>query len=153
MSDSCVIGENSKVTLHYALAMEDGTVIDSTFEGTPISFTMGDGTMIEGLEAVLMGLKTDDSQSVSIPPQEGFGFPDAEAIQVMPLDEFPADMAPQAGQIIAFNMPNGEEIPGTVLDVTAANVKIDFNHPLAGHEVICTVRVVAMENTAPENSD
>lgn len=150
MSPESGIADGCKVTLHYALAMEDGSVIDSTFDGAPITFTMGDGTMISGLESALMGLKNDDSQSVSIPPQVGFGYPDPEAIQTMPLDEFPKDMAPEPGQIIAFNMPNGEEIPGTVLNVTDANVEVDFNHPLAGHEVIFTVKVVNVETPEAE---
>ena len=150
MTSELSISEHSKVTLHYALAMEDGSVIDSTFDGAPITFTMGDGSMIQGLETVLLGLKVDDSQSVSIPPQVGFGYPDPDAIQMMPLDEFPKDMAPEVGQIIAFNMPNGDEIPGTVLELTDANVKVDFNHPLAGHEVIITVRVIAIENPDQE---
>lgn len=145
MSEDEGITPGSKVKMHYALAVEDGSVIDSSFDGAPIDFTVGDGTMIEGLEMALMGLQAGDDQSVSIPPQVGFGQPDAEAIQTMALDEFPKDMAPEAGQIIAFNMPNGDEVPGTVLAVTDANVEVDFNHPLAGHEVIFTVKVLEVE--------
>lgn len=141
MTDSG-IGPGSKVTMHYSLAIEDGTVVDSTFDAAPITFTMGDGTMIEGLEFALVGLEKGDDQSVSIPPNVGFGYPEDEAIQTMALDEFPPDMAPEPGQIIAFNMPNGEEIPGTILKVENGAVEVDFNHPLAGREVIFTVKIV-----------
>ncbi len=68
--------------------------------------------------------------------------PEDEAIQTMALDEFPPDMAPEPGQIIAFNMPNGEEIPGTILKVENGTVEVDFNHPLAGREVIFTAKIV-----------
>lgn len=145
MTDSEGIGQGSVVTLHYSLAMEDGSILDSTFEAAPITFTMGDGTMIEGLEAALYGMQVGDEQTVSIPPQVGFGFPDPEAVQIMPLDEFPADMTPEPGFILAFNMPNGEEIPGTILKVEDGSVHVDFNHPLAGHEVIFTAKIIDIE--------
>ncbi|MDX1343301.1 MAG: FKBP-type peptidyl-prolyl cis-trans isomerase, partial [Reinekea sp.] len=44
------IHENSKVTLHFALRLEDGQVVDSTFEKTPAVLTIGDGNLPEGFE-------------------------------------------------------------------------------------------------------
>lgn len=147
------ISTGSTVTLHYSLAIEDGTVVDSSFEGAPITFTIGDGTMIEGLEIALVGMEKGEDQSISIPPNIGFGYPEQEAVQTMALDEFPADMAPEVGQIIAFNMPNGEEIPGTILKVDGGAVEVDFNHPLAGHEVIFTAKVIDVVNPADEDEE
>ena len=35
----------TKVTLHFALILEDGDVIDSNFETAPAIFTVGDGNL------------------------------------------------------------------------------------------------------------
>ena len=48
--------------------------------------------------------------------------------------------------------PNGPAAAKPV-EVTDANVKVDFNHPLAGHEVIFTVRVVSVEDGSPDGTD
>jgi FKBP-type peptidyl-prolyl cis-trans isomerase SlpA len=55
-------------------------------------------------------------------------------------------MRPEPGQIIGFTDENGEELPGAVLEVAAEQVKVDFNHPLAGREIIFDVHILAVEN-------
>jgi len=141
------IQPGSQVSLLFNLSLADGTLIDGTEEGKPMTFTLGDGTMIEGLEFALLDLKPGDKQTLSIPPETGFGFPDPKAIQWMPLTDFPADLKPEAGQIMNFTLPNGEEIPGAILELEKKRVKVDFNHPLAGLEVIFAVEILEVENS------
>lgn len=50
------IHENSKVTLHFALRLEDGQEVDSTFEKAPAVLSIGDGNLPEGFEKHLLGL-------------------------------------------------------------------------------------------------
>lgn len=140
------IQPNSRVSLFFNLSLADGTLVDGTEEGEPMTFTLGDGTMIEGLELALMGLKSGDKQTLSIPPETGFGFSDPHAIQWMPLSDFPPAIKPEAGQIINFTLPNGEEIPGAILECEKKRVKVDFNHPLAGLEVVFTVEILDVKN-------
>ncbi|HAD08273.1 MAG TPA: peptidylprolyl isomerase, partial [Porticoccaceae bacterium] len=40
------INSSSRVTMHFSLALGDGTLVDSNFEGQPASFTMGDGSLL-----------------------------------------------------------------------------------------------------------
>ena len=51
------IGAGSTVTLHLSLTLEDGSVAESTFDGEPHTFTMGDGSLLPGLELALYGLR------------------------------------------------------------------------------------------------
>jgi len=94
------IQAGSHVSLLFNLSLADGTLVDGTEEDKPMAFTLGDGTMIEGLELALLGLNAGDKQTLSIPPETGFGFPDPQAIQWMPLTDFPKELKPKAGQII-----------------------------------------------------
>lgn len=139
------IQPGSHVRLYFNLALADGTLVDGTEEGEPMEFTLGDGAMIEGLELALLGLKSGDKQSLSIPPETGFGFPDPAAVQWMPLADFPAELKPQAGQIMNFTLPNGEEVPGAILELQGKRVKVDFNHPLAGLEVVFAVEILEVQ--------
>ncbi len=142
--EALTIGPGCEVTLHFTLTLADGTVADSSREGEPLTFTMGDGSLIEGLELALYGLKAGDRQVVTLDPREAFGFPDPDNVHRLPRSEFPADMAPEEGQIVAFSTPSGEEIPGAIMEVNENEVTVDFNHPLAGHEIVFDVEILAI---------
>ena len=69
------IGQNSTVSLHFALKFDNGDVVDSNFEKDPATFTVGDGSLLPGFERALFGLKAGDKRSFQIPPEQGFGIP------------------------------------------------------------------------------
>ena len=143
--EALTIGPGSEVLMHFSLSLADGTVADSTREGEPLRFVMGDGTLIEGLELVLYGLKKGDRQCLSIEPRDAFGFPDEDNIHTLPRSEFPADMQVEVGMIIGFSTPSGEEVPGAIQEIKDDEIVVDFNHPLAGHEVIFDVEILEVK--------
>lgn len=144
-NDEQLIEPGSEVVMHFTLTLKDGTVADTSREGDPLRFTMGDGSLIKGLELALYGLKEGDMQVLGIDPQNAFGFPDESNIHDMPRSDFPADMELEAGLIIEFSTPSGEAVPGAILEVGDTTVKVDFNHPLAGHEITFDVEIISID--------
>lgn len=144
--DKKVIGPGSRVTMHFSLALEDGTEVDSTF-GTdePLTFTMGDGTLIPGLEYAVIGLKAGDRQSINIGPDVAFGYRDESAIQTMKRNSFSDDIELEPGVVIEFEAPSGLKVPGTVLEIDEDSVRVDFSHPLAGRSVIFNVEILVVQ--------
>jgi len=136
------IGAGSTVTLHLLLALEDGRVAESSFDGEPHTFTMGDGTLLPGLEMALYGLRPGDTQQLVLHPAQAFGLRDPARIHVMPRTSFTDDISLEPGLIIGFTDTAGVEMPGTVLSVTDAAVEVDFNHPLAGHAITFDVEII-----------
>ena len=130
------------VTLHLSLALEDGTVMESTFEDEPLTFTMGDGTLVEGLELGLYGLKAGDKQRLVLDPEQAFGLHDAARRHTMARSAFPDDQVLEPGLIMGFDTPAGEELSGTILSVDGDSVAVDFNHPLAGRVVVFEVEIL-----------
>jgi FKBP-type peptidyl-prolyl cis-trans isomerase SlpA len=47
--------------------------------------------------------------------------------------------------MISFDAVEGE-LPGVVTEVYAETVKIDFNHPLSGNDIIFDVSILSVEN-------
>jgi len=146
LTNASKIAQGSRVSLRYALYLEDGTEADSSGEET-VQFVYGDGTLHPGLESVLLGLAAGDKASFGIEPSQGFGLPDPDNIHAMPRDDFPEELDLTPGVVIGFSMPNGEEIPGTIVALDEARVEVDFNHPLAGHTLRFDVEVIAVEDT------
>ncbi|MCW8855003.1 MAG: peptidylprolyl isomerase [Gammaproteobacteria bacterium] len=139
------IDYDSIVTLNYRLSLEDGTEVESSFDETPLEIIIGDGTLTDGMEQALIGKNEGDTVSVSINPEQGFGFPDEDNQHAIPLDDFPSDLKPESGQIIAFDGPNNEEIPGTILEIKDKEVIVDFSHPLAGHNLIFNADIIKVQ--------
>ncbi|MDH5473530.1 MAG: FKBP-type peptidyl-prolyl cis-trans isomerase [Gammaproteobacteria bacterium] len=136
------IDYNDIVTLHFKLSLEDGTQIESSFEDEPLIISIGDGSLTEGMEQALIGQSAGNSISAIIDPEQGFGYPDKDNQHSIPTDDFPSDLQPEAGQIIAFDGPNDEEIAGTILEIKNQEVIVDFSHPLAGHTLIFEANII-----------
>jgi len=138
--------EGCEVTIRFQLSLEDGTVVDATEGEETLSFTLGDGTLIAGLEAVIEDLTVGECHIYLIGPEEAFGYPDEENIHTMPRSDFPDTSQLEEGQIIAFTTPTGEEVPGAILEIGNDSVKVDFNHPLAGRNLAFEVELLAMKS-------
>jgi FKBP-type peptidyl-prolyl cis-trans isomerase SlpA len=135
----------SKVTLHFALRLADGTVADSSFDNEPVSFVVGDGALDKGLELALIGLGAGDRQTLTLMPGQAFGEREDAALQWVARDQFPPDMALQEGQIIGFTGRAGEDVAGAVIEIQQQRVRMDFNHPLAGREIEFEVEILSVE--------
>ena len=139
------IGKGCEVSMNFTLSIEDGTVADASDPGEPLVFSIGDGSLIEGLELMLYGMKAGERQCVLIGPHDAFGFADPDNVHRMPLNEFDSSLSLEPGTIIGFTTPSGEEVPGTIKAVEGEEVVVDFNHPLAGHSVTFDVEIVSVK--------
>jgi FKBP-type peptidyl-prolyl cis-trans isomerase SlpA len=150
MSEPIQVVPGAQVRLHLAINLEDGREAISTFGEEPLECVMGDGTLQPGLELALYGLSAGETQRLRLLPEQAFGLRDTGLIRHMPLSDFEAAFTPEVGQVIAFALPNGDEAAGTVLAVGQGQVEMDFNHPLAGHEIEFVVEI--LEVSAPAAS-
>lgn len=127
---------DSRIALYYQLLLDDGTEVESNHDDEVLECTMGDGTLTEGMEQALMGHSQGDSVNVTLSPEQGYGYASEDNVHTIPLGDFPADMQPEAGQVIAFDGPDDEDIIGTIVAVEGDDVSVDFSHPLAGRTLI-----------------
>ena len=138
------IGPNTQVTLHFAIKLENGEVVDSTFDKAPATFKVGDGNLLPGFEAALFGFKAGDKRSLRVEPETGFGQPNPQNVQVMPRGQF-TGMELSEGLLVIFNDAANTELPGVVKAFDEAQVTIDFNHPLAGKTLSFEVEIIEVK--------
>jgi len=136
------VNNTSQISIHFSLTLADGTPVDGTLDGEPMTFTMGGGLMIPAMEEVIVGLAKGDKQQVSLDPRDTFGFPDEDNKHWMKKLEFAQDITLEEGLMIEFATPAGDQLPGIVEKIEGDKVLVDFNHPLAGHEVVFSVEVI-----------
>ena len=143
-SDIQRIGADTEVTLHFALKLEDGNVVDSTFDKQPATFKVGDGNLLPGFEQALFGLKAGDKRTLNIEPEQGFGQPNPQNVQIMPRSQFEG-MELSEGLLVIFNDAANAELPGVVKAFDDKQVTIDFNHPLAGKTLQFDVEIIEVK--------
>ena len=130
-----------RVRLHFALHLESGEEIDTTRRSDPAMFTVGDGNLLPGFEAAILGMRAGDDAQITIEPEDAFGPHRTDNVQTLRRDRFAADMVLEEGLMVSFSGPGGE-LPGVVRDVMEEHVEVDFNHPLAGRRIVFDVSII-----------
>lgn len=143
-SESLKIADGLAVTLHFSILLADGDEVDSTRRGKPATFVMGDGNLLPGFEAALLGLAAGADEQLSIPAVDAFGERVPGNVQRLPLARFPNADELEVGLIVSFAAPDGE-LPGVVMQLWDETVEVDFNHPLAGRDLVFDVSILKVE--------
>jgi len=130
------------VKVDYTGTLSDGTVFDSSADREPLEFTVGAGTMIEGFDRAVLGMKPGDSKTVDIPADEAYGQYRDDLVFEVDRGELPPDMDPQVGDRLVMTQSNGQQIPVTVTAVDESTVTMDANHQLAGEDLTFEIELV-----------
>jgi FKBP-type peptidyl-prolyl cis-trans isomerase SlpA len=141
-----VISPSSTVTLYFSLSLSSGEIIDSNFDTSSASFTVGDGKLLEGFESYLFGLNIGDDQTFTVPPEKAFGQPNINNIHEMQRKAFSIDMPLSVGLVVSFSDAQNENLPGVIKSISGDDVEVDFNHPLAGQSIVFRVRILDIKN-------
>ena len=132
------IKENDEVfdTTYDEIAQE-AEIFDENKTYKPIPIVVGGNHLLPAIEKEIVGLEAGERKTVEVDSDNGFGPRDPKAIQLIPMKEFKKQgMTPYPGMRIQAE--GGE---GRILTVNGGRVKVDFNHPLAGKDLIYDVEV------------
>ena len=148
---STKIEPGSKVAIRFSLFLAKiDRLVDTTGADGKFEFVLGEGAIIPGLEKCLLGLQTGDKDRFEIPCEEAYGpaQEDSDLIQQFTADDFPKSMELEPGLVIGFQSPNGDETPGTIMDIDEDVITVDFSHPLAGYDLIFEVEILDVRPAA-----
>ena len=140
-AQSVVAGDN--ISVYYTGAFTNGTVFDTNVGKAPINFTVGAGQLIPGFDQGVIGMKLNQTKTITIPENEAYGPVNPSLFVRVPPSQFSGHV-PSVGSIVTRNA-NGQQVQGVVIAENATNVTVDFNSPLAGQTLIFTIRVVSIK--------
>jgi len=124
-------------------------ILDTNKGAQPLEFIIGTGQIISGLEKGLVGMQNGESGDILVKAKDAYGEYKSEAIDAVPRDQFEGiDL--REGMTLYGQGPNGETIQVTVKSFNDKNVIIDFNHPLAGKDLMFSVKVLSAREATPE---
>jgi len=139
-----IVENGSIVSVHYTGTLNDGTEFDSSRSRDPLKFQVGDSQVIAGFENAIIGMAAGESKTVSVPAENAYGLKDELAIQEISKDRFPEGFDALVGEQVTGDNGNGQPFMATIISEQETSVTLDFNHPLAGQDLIFEVEVVSI---------
>jgi peptidylprolyl isomerase len=133
---------NDTVVLHYTGSFTDGEIFDSSLDREPFEFTIGQGMVISGLEKGIVGMNEGELRKLNIPAEEAYGLRREDLLAIIGRSQMPANIDLKIGIVLQARAPDGGVTSVMVRDVDDENVTLDFNHPLAGKELIFEVNLI-----------
>lgn len=124
-------------TTYEEIAKEADIFFDEkTYE--PIPIVVGGNHLLPAIEEAIVGLKAGETKNIEVDSENAFGPKNPDMIQLIPMKEFKKQgMTPYPGMKI-----QSEGTTGKILTVSGGRVRVDFNHELAGKDLVYDVEVV-----------
>ena len=136
-----MITEGNLVKVSYTLRV-DGNIVDSTQEGKPFEFQIGNKQVIPGFEEAIKGMEVGEKKSFEVSPDKGYGYEDPQGMQEVPKNELPPDVKPEVGMMLHGTRPDGQTFAAKITEVKENVIVMDFNHPFAGKTLNFEVDVI-----------
>ena len=148
------------VEIEYTGKLTDGTVFDTTKEDVakgnklynnqvkykPAAICVGEKQLLPGLDINLVDKEVGIDYSITLKPEEAFGKRDIKNMRIVPMSTFiEHKLQPRPGLQIDVD---GEM--GIVTRVSGGRVIVNFNHPLAGREIVYDYKIVKKITDAKE---
>lgn len=152
-----MIDKQKVVSVTYQLNVNDyeGEVVETVNKDKPLTFLYGVGNMLEKFEENIKGLQEGDQFDFKIPSEEAYGQASEDAIVDLPLNVFEIegeidyDLLKE-GNYIPMQDQQGNRLDGIVLEVGDEQVKMDFNHPLAGDDLFFKGEVLEVRDASQD---
>ncbi|NOQ26203.1 MAG: peptidylprolyl isomerase [Bacteroidales bacterium] len=151
------ISKEKVVTLTYELRVDDnkGDVVETVKEEKPFVFLYGVGLMLPKFEEHLDGLKATDKFEFTLKCEDAYGLATEEAVMDLPKNIFEVEGEIEEGLLVEGNVipmqnDDGNKFNGVIMEVGEENVKMDFNHPLAGDNLHFAGNIIEVREATKE---
>ncbi len=130
----------SAVLVYTLYTVQNNKVVERVTEDKPVTFSFGQGQLINGFEENLIGLQAGDVFDFIIDAKNAYGLVDPYAIFDIPKDTFSVDgkIEPgllEVGKTFPMEDNDGNRHVGKIVALLDNTVTMDFNHPMAGKDL------------------
>lgn len=134
------------IHIDYVGSFENGSVFDTSLKDEaikanlnlrdsygPLTFTVGDGSVIKGFDNGVIGMKEEQEKIVVIKPGDAYGPYNENAVITVNRSQLQVE----GGEIfVGSQLQASNGAMGIVTQLSNDSVTINFNHPLAGRTLI-----------------
>lgn len=135
------------VTTIYEGTLATGELFDSATQENPFEFVVGQNSVFPSFEAGVLGMKEGETRIIKISPEESYGQHREELVQIMDRSVFGQEIDLHPGVIMGMTIEkNGQkhQVPAMIVAIKGDKVTVDYNHPLAGQELLYQITLQAI---------
>lgn len=156
------IADDKAVSVNYHLTASKNNgpeeLVEQTSVERPFVFLFGFGQLLPDFEANLNGKQKGDKFDFRITADKGYGLVQNDYVVKVQKESFIVDgkfddTRVKVGEDITMHDQDGNQLIGRVMEVAEAHVTMDFNHPLAGHDLHFVGEVLDVRDATPEELD
>jgi len=134
--------KGNTVKIRFVIRLDDGSVVGDGKEESELTFTLGQGKVLPGLEENVIGMKVNDTRAIKIPAEEGYGRYNKELVLRLDREQFPPDVELKIGRTVQYQNRDGERVNLVINALDDKTVTVDGNHPLAGLDLVYEVELI-----------
>jgi|TARA_Y100000310_G_scaffold345665_1_gene467953 FKBP-type peptidyl-prolyl cis-trans isomerase 2 len=117
---------------------KENNIYDENFKYKPLIVCIGDSQVVHGLDKALEDKELNKDFKIELQPEEGFGKKNPKLFQLVNTSKFTKErITPYPGLQV-----NIDDMFGIVKTVSGGRTLVDFNHPLAGKEIIYEFKII-----------
>lgn len=145
-----IIDDNRVVSMHYQLSNGFGEQIDTSQGDLPLVYMHNTNALLPSLERELTGKQAGEQVSVTIYPEDGYGYVDEELIAEWPRGSIEKTQELVIGMRFKALTKEGDSQLVTLTEIREDTVVLDANHPLAGQVLNFIVAIVNVREPTEE---
>lgn len=116
---------------------EDGNMIECSLYGDPLTFTVGQRVVMQGMEDLVIGMRVGESKTEKIAPERAFGVYREDLVCQVSVSWLQAqDVSPAVGLHLEVRKTDGVLVPMAITEIKGDRVTLDANHRFAGQSVV-----------------
>ena len=133
--------------MEYTFTAPDGTLLGSSDYSGPFTFRHGYGDVVPGLDTHTAGASVGEHLTFVVSPEEGYGERDESKVRRISRDALPLGREPEPGLRVNVN-----DTIYIVTEVTATELVLDANHPLAGIPLNFDIQITDIASEDPREA-
>jgi peptidylprolyl isomerase len=138
-------GNGDKIKVHYTGKLDDGTVFDSSRDGDPLEFVIGEGQLIKDFEKAVLGMTVGKSTTIQIAAGDAYGEYRDDLLFEVPKESIPPEVELGVGLTLCMQHNDGSILTVAINAVTDTTVTLDANHRLAGKDLTFDIEMIEIE--------
>lgn len=144
------ISDNQVISIEYELREAGGTeILDSNVGQAPLEFITGKGHIIPGLESQLKEYAAGDKADIKVDAALAYGEYNPDAVSDIPKEQF-TGIELEKGMALYGQSDDGNTVQVIVKDFNDETVTVDYNHPLAGKDLLFSVSLLNIREATPD---
>jgi|TARA_B100001971_G_C18202266_1_gene545369 FKBP-type peptidyl-prolyl cis-trans isomerase SlyD len=116
---------------------KENNIYDEKYDYKPLVLCIGNGDVVKGLDKKLEDKEINKEYKIELKAEDAFGKKDAKMFQLVNTNKFRKEnIVPYPGLQV-----NVDDMFGIVKTISGNRTLVDFNHPLAGKEIIYEFKI------------